>query len=93
MKLLKTFLSVLIALGFSLTTYAQNDITQAFASGNVSKIENFLGNQIEVSILNGSNVCDKQKAKSLLEDFFRKLFSNAKNRERQIRIVRWETLY
>lgn len=72
MKLLKTFLSVLIALGFSLTTYAQNDITQAFASGNISKIENFLGNQIEVSILNGSNVCDKQKAKSLLEDFFRK---------------------
>ena len=72
MSLLKRLLAVLLALGFSLTVSAQTDITQAFANGDISKIENFLGNQIEVNIQNAVNVCNKSKAKTLLEDFFRK---------------------
>lgn len=72
MKLFKRVIITLSALALSLTATAQTDITQAFAKGDITKIENYLGNQIEVNIQNSVNVCNKSKAKDLLEDFFRK---------------------
>lgn len=72
MRLVKSFMLTILLLGTSLTLSAQTNITQAFADGNMIQIENFLGNQIEINILNNVSVCNKSKAKGVLEDFFRK---------------------
>ncbi len=48
------------------------EITQAFASGNISKIESYLNSNVDITIDNASNSCNRDRAKSILSDFFRK---------------------
>ena len=61
----------LISVGMQLHANV-NEITQAFARGDLSKIEGFLNNNVELTIENSSNSCDKCRAKALLAEFFRK---------------------
>ncbi|MBO4529267.1 MAG: DUF4783 domain-containing protein [Paludibacteraceae bacterium] len=58
-------------LGFSLHANP-TEITQAFASGNISKIESYLNNSVDITIEKNSNSCDRNHAKTLLNEFFRK---------------------
>jgi isocitrate dehydrogenase kinase/phosphatase len=72
-NLRRVFLVVVMMLGTFLSASANsNDISQAFAKGDVAKIYSYMNSSLELSIQNNSSSCDKNRAKNLLEDFFRK---------------------
>ncbi|MBP5421021.1 MAG: DUF4783 domain-containing protein [Paludibacteraceae bacterium] len=69
----KIFILSFFTLMFGMNSMANpTEITQAFANGNISKLESYLNNNVDVMIENSASSCDKNRAKSLLSDFFRK---------------------
>ncbi|MCQ2209399.1 MAG: DUF4783 domain-containing protein [Paludibacteraceae bacterium] len=73
MKNIKVTLITLITSFISFNLHANStEITQAFANGNISKIESYLNNNVDITIEKASSSCDRDRAKSLLNDFFRR---------------------
>lgn len=73
MKTIKTTIIALLSLVCTNVWADVTEITQAFANGNISKIETLLNSNVDVNIQgSANNSCDKYKAKTLISDFFRR---------------------
>lgn len=65
-------LALLMHIGSMSIMADSTEISKAFAKGDMTKIGSYMGGNVDLTIQNSTNSCDKNRARVLLEDFFRR---------------------